>query len=79
MGSTTSSILLPRRRPGNGTAAMATPIASGVVFTAGELVAGTDYVTWCVGLYDIDEFVMMVRAATAASNGLAVRVGRTSL
>ena len=50
----------------NGAPAATTPIAGGVVFGGGELLVGTDHVTYCGGLYDIDEFVMMARTATPA-------------
>ncbi|HEX6812651.1 MAG TPA: LamG-like jellyroll fold domain-containing protein [Planctomycetota bacterium] len=50
----------------NGVPATTTPISNGVVFTTGQLYVGADYVNWCGSLYDIDEFVMMGRAAPAA-------------
>jgi hypothetical protein len=54
----------------NGVPATTTPITGGVVLTTGELLVGTDHVTYCGSLYDIDEFVMMARAATPAEVAL---------
>lgn len=53
----------------NGAVASTTPITGGMAATTGELLVGTDYVTICGSLYDIDEFVMLGRAATAAEIG----------
>ncbi|HZN40210.1 MAG TPA: LamG-like jellyroll fold domain-containing protein [Planctomycetota bacterium] len=54
----------------NGVPATTTPISTGVVFTTGQLFVGADYVNWCGSLYDIDEFVMMGRAASPAEVAL---------
>jgi hypothetical protein len=53
----------------NGAVATTTPITTGMAATTGELLVGTDWVTICGSLYDIDEFVMLGRAATAAEIG----------
>jgi hypothetical protein len=54
----------------NGVPATPTPISTGVVFAGGQMVVGADYVNWCGSLYEIDEFVMMARAATPAEVAL---------
>jgi hypothetical protein len=51
----------------NGAVAATTPFSGGVAIAAqGQLLVGTDYVTACGGLYDVDEFRMSARAAGAA-------------
>lgn len=51
----------------NGAVLQATPVAGGAnLGGSGELLVGTDHVTWCGGLYDIDEFRLVARAASAA-------------
>lgn len=49
----------------NGAAATTTPIAAGMAAMVGELLVGTDHSTPCGSLYDIDEFVLLGRAASA--------------
>jgi hypothetical protein len=48
----------------NGAPVSTTPIATPASLGTGSLLVGTDHVTWCGGLYHIDEFVMLGRAAT---------------
>jgi hypothetical protein len=50
----------------NGAAVSSTPVAVPVALGTGSLLVGTDHVTWCGGLYHLDEFVMLGRAATPA-------------
>ena len=54
----------------NGAPSTSTPIANGAVLTTGQLLVGTDHVTYCGGVYDIDEFVLMADAATPAEVAL---------
>jgi hypothetical protein len=50
----------------NGAVASTTAISGTVTLGGGELLVGTDYVTFCGSLYHIDEFRMLGRAVTPA-------------